>query len=73
MMKECLTVPPRLKGPGPLEQTTSLPYPWPCAPADPQTEGGFPELKVLKQRIRNLVQPEKNLGHSDGHKKPNSE
>jgi predicted Rdx family selenoprotein len=31
----------------------------------PQTEGGFPELKVLKQRIRNHVQPEMDLGHSD--------
>lgn len=33
--------------------------------ADTQTEGGFPELKVLKQRIRNLVQPDLDLGHSD--------
>ncbi|WVO14172.1 hypothetical protein L204_101803 [Cryptococcus depauperatus] len=32
---------------------------------DRKTEGGFPELKVLKQRIRNLVQPDLNLGHSD--------
>jgi predicted Rdx family selenoprotein len=30
-----------------------------------QTEGGFPELKILKQRIRNIIQPELNLGHSD--------
>lgn len=35
-------------------------------------EGGFPELKVLKQRIRNLVQPDMGLGHSDVHGK-NSE
>ena len=33
--------------------------------ANTQTEGGFPELKVLKQRIRNLLQPELSLGHSD--------
>ena len=30
-----------------------------------QTEGGFPELKVLKQRLRNYIQPEMSLGHSD--------
>jgi predicted Rdx family selenoprotein len=33
--------------------------------ADYQTEGGFPELKVLKQRLRNRIQPEMSLGHSD--------
>ncbi|KAM0793513.1 hypothetical protein ACM66B_000952 [Microbotryomycetes sp. NB124-2] len=32
---------------------------------DRKTEGGFPELKVLKQRIRNLINPEQSLGHSD--------
>ncbi|CAK9783894.1 hypothetical protein CC85DRAFT_250081 [Cutaneotrichosporon oleaginosum] len=32
---------------------------------DRKTEGGFPELKVLKQRVRNLVQPDMSLGHSD--------
>lgn len=32
-------------------------------------EGGFPELKVLKQRIRNLIQPDMSLGHSDVHGK----
>ncbi|KAK7470862.1 hypothetical protein VKT23_002278 [Stygiomarasmius scandens] len=32
---------------------------------DRKTEGGFPELKVLKQRVRDLVQPDKSLGHSD--------
>ncbi|KIK08584.1 hypothetical protein K443DRAFT_85093 [Laccaria amethystina LaAM-08-1] len=35
---------------------------------DRKVEGGFPELKVLKQRIRDLLQPGKDLGHSD--KKP---
>lgn len=30
-----------------------------------QTEGGFPELKILKQKIRNLVSPDMGLGHSD--------
>ncbi|KAF7302458.1 hypothetical protein HMN09_00879900 [Mycena chlorophos] len=32
---------------------------------DRKTEGGFPELKVLKQRIRDVIQPGKSLGHSD--------
>ncbi|GJE84623.1 Rdx family protein [Phanerochaete sordida] len=32
---------------------------------DRKVEGGFPELKVLKQRIRDRVQPGKSLGHSD--------
>ncbi|KAI3596752.1 selenoprotein w-related [Moniliophthora roreri] len=32
---------------------------------DRKSEGGFPELKVLKQRIRDYVQPGQSLGHSD--------
>eukprot|EP00588_Corethron_pennatum_P005928 CAMPEP_0194288410 /NCGR_PEP_ID=MMETSP0169-20130528/36754_1 /TAXON_ID=218684 /ORGANISM="Corethron pennatum, Strain L29A3" /LENGTH=77 /DNA_ID=CAMNT_0039035401 /DNA_START=411 /DNA_END=644 /DNA_ORIENTATION=+ len=28
-------------------------------------EGKFPETKELKQRIRDIVRPEKDLGHSD--------
>jgi selenoprotein W-related protein len=28
-------------------------------------EGGFPEIKVLKQRVRDKVAPGKDLGHSD--------
>lgn len=32
---------------------------------DRKTEKGFPELKVLKQMIRDFVSPEKDLGHSD--------
>jgi len=32
---------------------------------DRKVEGGFPELKELKQRIRDHVQPGKSLGHSD--------
>lgn len=30
-----------------------------------KTEGRFPELKELKQRIRDIVAPERPLGHSD--------
>ncbi|KAI0773908.1 Rdx family-domain-containing protein [Fomes fomentarius] len=32
---------------------------------DRKVEGGFPELKVLKQRIRDHILPGKSLGHSD--------
>lgn len=32
---------------------------------DRKAEGGFPETKVLKQRVRNIIEPDKNLGHSD--------
>ncbi|WP_420963683.1 SelT/SelW/SelH family protein [Brucella sp. IR073] len=28
-------------------------------------DGGFPEAKVLKQRVRDIVWPERDLGHSD--------
>lgn len=32
---------------------------------DRSSMGGFPELKVLKQLIRDHIVPEKDLGHSD--------
>lgn len=32
---------------------------------DRKTEGGFPETKVLKQRVRDFIDPKKDLGHSD--------
>ncbi|KAG9022065.1 hypothetical protein FRB95_000910 [Tulasnella sp. JGI-2019a] len=32
---------------------------------DRKTEGGFPELKILKQKIRDRLTPELSLGHSD--------
>jgi selenoprotein W-related protein len=35
-----------------------------------KAEGRFPELKELKQRIRDIVSPERPLGHSD---KPHSD
>ncbi|WP_185983955.1 SelT/SelW/SelH family protein [Aureimonas mangrovi] len=28
-------------------------------------DGGFPEAKVLKQRVRDRIDPERSLGHSD--------
>ncbi len=32
---------------------------------DRTKNGGFPEAKVLKQKLRDLVWPERDLGHSD--------
>lgn len=32
---------------------------------DRKTAGHFPEIKFLKQLVRDLVSPEKSLGHSD--------
>ncbi|ORX53637.1 hypothetical protein DM01DRAFT_1047921 [Hesseltinella vesiculosa] len=32
---------------------------------DRKVDGGFPEAKVLKQRVRDIIVPEKSLGHSD--------
>ena len=28
-------------------------------------DGGFPEAKILKQRVRDIIDPERSLGHSD--------
>jgi selenoprotein W-related protein len=30
-----------------------------------KADGGFPEAKVLKQRLRDRIDPERSLGHSD--------
>lgn len=30
-----------------------------------QQDGGFPEAKQLKQRVRDIIAPEKELGHID--------
>jgi len=32
-----------------------------------EKEGRFPDIKELKQLVRNLVAPGKSLGHTDGH------
>ena len=32
---------------------------------DRKESGGFPEIKELKQLLRDIVSPGKNLGHSD--------
>jgi selenoprotein W-related protein len=34
---------------------------------DRGVEGGFPEVKALKQRVRDQVAPERDLGHTDRH------
>jgi predicted Rdx family selenoprotein len=36
---------------------------------DRKAEGGFPETKVLKQRVRDRLEPKRDLGHSDVHGK----
>ena len=28
-------------------------------------DGGFPEIKVLKQKVRDVIDPERDLGHVD--------
>jgi selenoprotein W-related protein len=30
-----------------------------------KADGGFPEAKVLKQRLRDLIDPARDLGHND--------
>lgn len=35
---------------------------------DRKEEGGFPDSKVLKQRVRDRLDPQRSLGHVDGHK-----
>ncbi|MEE2953131.1 selenoprotein W-related protein [Fulvimarina manganoxydans] len=30
-----------------------------------KADGGFPEAKILKQRVRDRLDPERSLGHSD--------
>ncbi len=32
---------------------------------DRKEDGGFPEAKVLKQRVRDVAWPQRDLGHSD--------
>lgn len=32
---------------------------------DRKTEGGFPETKELKRRVRDVIEPGRNLGHVD--------
>lgn len=32
---------------------------------DRKRDGGFPDIKTLKQRVRDVIDPERSLGHSD--------
>lgn len=32
---------------------------------DRKEDGGFPDIKVLKQKVRDIAAPGKSLGHSD--------
>ena len=32
-------------------------------------DGGFPDVKVLKQMVRDRIDPDRDLGHIDGHGK----
>ncbi|KAH9239025.1 hypothetical protein K456DRAFT_1803635, partial [Colletotrichum gloeosporioides 23] len=32
---------------------------------DRKTEGGFPETKELKRRLRDVIEPDRDLGHVD--------
>jgi predicted Rdx family selenoprotein len=46
--------------PPPQQQQTKEVLIW-----DRKIDGGFPEAKVLKQRIRDYIDPKRDLGHSD--------
>ncbi|GKT53428.1 selT/selW/selH selenoprotein domain-containing protein [Colletotrichum tofieldiae] len=50
-------------------ETTSTTILW-----DRKTEGGFPETKELKRRLRDVIQPDRDLGHVDRkHAKPTTD
>jgi selenoprotein W-related protein len=38
---------------------------------DRRTDGGFPDAKTLKQRVRDRLDPDRDLGHSDRPKAAN--
>jgi len=40
---------------------------------DRKVDGGFPETKELKRRVRDVIQPGRDLGHVDRHSKKESE
>ncbi|KAL8944191.1 MAG: hypothetical protein Q9216_000615 [Gyalolechia sp. 2 TL-2023] len=48
----------------PVPQTTQL---W-----DRKSDGGFPETKKLKQLVRNVIDPSRDLGHVDRHASNNT-
>jgi len=40
---------------------------------DRKTENGFPETKELKNRVRNIIEPDRDLGHIDRRLKKDKE
>jgi len=36
-------------------------------------DGGFPDVKQLKQRVRDIIDPGRSLGHTDGHSRATDE
>lgn len=38
---------------------------------DRARDGGFPDIKILKQRVRDSLAPDRHLGHIDGHVRRN--
>ncbi|CAN8097512.1 unnamed protein product [Discula destructiva] len=62
----------------PTSPTSPSPPPIPSHPHiaatilwDRKTDGGFPETKELKRRVRDVIEPGRNLGHVDrDHPKP---
>ena len=36
-------------------------------------DGGFPDVKQLKQRVRDVIDPGRSLGHTDGHSRATDE
>lgn len=55
-------------GPASLAAATPLPsHPGVAATVlwDRATDGGFPETKVLKRRVRDVIEPGRHLGHVD--------
>lgn len=46
--------------PGEAASTTTITALW-----DRKTDGGFPETKELKRRVRDVIDPQRDLGHVD--------
>ncbi|KAK6503453.1 hypothetical protein TWF481_008469 [Arthrobotrys musiformis] len=40
---------------------------------DRKRDGGFPETKELKKKVRDIIDPNRDLGHVDGKKKPTAD
>lgn len=60
-----LTHPPQFQTHIPSSSTTTTTTPQTTLLWDRKAESGFPETKVLKQRLRDHIDPARDLGHSD--------